>query len=187
MELILAEYEKRCGEYSDINQHLPTLKRYAEQCEHITEMGVRTVVSTWAFLAARPKKLVSIDINPCPIESAKQLALENGIDFEFIIADTGSPATEIEPTDLLFIDTWHCYDQMKKELALHPSKARKYMIFHDTTTFAQHPEIGGYPVPAGFTHRGIWPAIEEFLVEHPEWRLLERYTHNNGLTILERV
>ena len=26
---------------SDINEHLPTLLRYAQECDHITEMGVR--------------------------------------------------------------------------------------------------------------------------------------------------
>ena len=35
--------------------------------------------------------------------------------------------------------------------------------------------------------KGLWPAVEEFLIEHPEWKLKERYTHNNGLTILQRV
>ena len=39
---------------SDINEHLPTLRKYAEECDHITEMGVRWIVSTYAFLAAKP-------------------------------------------------------------------------------------------------------------------------------------
>ena len=57
-------YEERCQVPSDINQHMPTLKKYAEECDHITEMGVRWVVSTFAFLMGKPKKLVSIDIDP---------------------------------------------------------------------------------------------------------------------------
>jgi hypothetical protein len=36
-------------------------------------------------------------------------------------------------------------------------------------------------------NRGVWPAIEEFLAAHPEWILKERFTNNNGLTILQRV
>jgi hypothetical protein len=35
--------------------------------------------------------------------------------------------------------------------------------------------------------RGLWPAIDEFLKEHSEWKLEMRYTNNNGLTILSRV
>ena len=34
---------------------------------------------------------------------------------------------------------------------------------------------------------GLWPAVEDFLEKHPEWVLHERYTNNNGLTILKRV
>ena len=34
--------------------------------------------------------------------------------------------------------------------------------------------------------KGIWPAIEEFLLEHKEWSLKKRYLNNNGLTILEK-
>jgi hypothetical protein len=42
----------------------------------------------------------------------------------------------------------------------------------------------GVPIPE--IQKGLWPAIEEFLVEHPEWTLHERFTNNNGLTVLKR-
>jgi hypothetical protein len=44
---------------SDINEHIPALVEYASECEHITEMGVRAITSTWAFLGAAPNKLIS--------------------------------------------------------------------------------------------------------------------------------
>ena len=47
---------------SDINEHISTLIKYGSECEHITEMGVRWVVSTWAFLGAAPKVLKSYDM-----------------------------------------------------------------------------------------------------------------------------
>ncbi|MGD9307318.1 MAG: glycosyltransferase family 4 protein, partial [Desulfobacterales bacterium] len=40
-------YSQKCETPSDINQHLPILRKYAAQCSHITEFGVRGVVSTW--------------------------------------------------------------------------------------------------------------------------------------------
>jgi hypothetical protein len=56
-------YNEKCADiHSDIFEHLPTLKRYAKECEHITEMGVRWVVSTYALMMGKPKKLISIDI-----------------------------------------------------------------------------------------------------------------------------
>lgn len=35
--------------------------------------------------------------------------------------------------DLLFIDTWHVYGHLKRELALHAPRVRKYIAMHDTT------------------------------------------------------
>ena len=51
---------------SDINEHLPTIIKYGQECDHITEMGVRSVLSTWGWLAAAPKDgLISYDLyNP---------------------------------------------------------------------------------------------------------------------------
>jgi hypothetical protein len=173
-------YNQRCSTLSDINEHLPTLKKYAEECDHITEMGVRWVVSTYAFMMGGPKKLISIDINPVEkhgikVEDLVELAKEKNVDFEFQLGDT--TVIEIDETDFLFIDTWHVYQQLKTELTLHGNKARKYIGFHDTTIFETKGENG---------HPGLWPAIEEFLSENPHWSVRERFTNNNGLTILKR-
>ena len=190
---ITETYNNLLNTYSDIHEHLPTLKRYASECEHVTEMGFRSVVSTWAFLEGKPKRLVCIDIAPCPIEEAERLAKEAGIEFKFMQADTANPELTIEPTDLLFIDTYHIYEQLKQELKLHPKHVRKYIILHDTTTLADIGERTDYNgtvliVPENTDNpRGIWRAVEEFLHENKFWALKERYTNNNGLTVLERI
>ena len=182
-------YNELVNKSSDINEHLPTLRRYAEECEHITEMGVRWVVSTYAFLVAKPKTLVSIDIQlpstwNADITPIEQGAKDLGCDFSFHLSNVLD--IEIDQTDLLFIDTWHAYKQLKAELALHHSKVNKYIIFHDTTTY-EFSDEGGY-TEFGFEGdgQGLWPAIEEFLEEHPEWTIKERFTNNNGLTILHK-
>ena len=171
--MIEKKYKELCNKPSDINEHLPTLKKYAEECSHITEMGVRWVVSTWAFLAGKPKKLISYDINNHPnIEEVKKAA-DN---FEFIRADVLK--TEIEETDLLFIDTWHCDHQLRSELKLHADKVRRYVICHDTTTFGLRGEDGG---------EGLKKALNEFLEEDPNWKVKEVFENNNGLIVLERI
>lgn len=192
MPTITDYYNQRKNTPSDINEHIETLKNYATECSHITEMGVRSVVSTWAFLEANPKKLVSIDINDCPVQEAARLAHESGIDFQFIKSSTLE--MEIEETDLLFIDTWHVYQQLKKEFELHADKAKKYIILHDTTTFGENGEgIASTNINIitgqmeAIPHKGLWPAVEEFLASNTKWKLKERYTNNNGLTVLERA
>lgn len=167
---------------SDINQHLFTLKGYADGCEHITEMGVRGVVSTWALLAARPKTLIAIDIENCPIEEISETAKEVGINFKFIKDDTIREGFEIEETDFLFIDTWHVYPQLKKELSMHASKVKKYIAFHDTQTYGFVNERAFYSQP-----QGLQPAIKEFLQDNPEWVVSSNYKHNNGVIVIKRA
>jgi len=174
---IQQKYQERCNQVSDIYQHLPTLHNYAKECKRITEMGVRSVVSTWAFLAAKPDRLTSIDLEYSEnIEKVVALADIEHIDFDFVKADVLT--IEIEPTDLLFIDTWHTYTQLKQELALHASKAAKYIILHDTVTFGHIGEDG--------KDKGLLPAVYEFLAANEMWYLKEQYNNNNGLTVLAK-
>ena len=167
---------------SDINEHLYTLKGYAEGCKHITEMGVRHVVSSWAFLAAKPEKLVCIDINDCPIDEIATMAKENKITFQFIKDSTIRDDFTIEPTEFLFIDTWHVYPQLKQELEKHACNVSKYIAFHDTFTFGFENE-GKYPS----NPKGLRAAIVEFLNNNEDWQMASTYDHNNGLTIIKKV
>lgn len=172
-------YERLYNTPSDINEHLPTLANYASECEHITEMGVRYIVSTYALLMGKPKKMISYDIHMCNWEPVRDLVKED-TDFQFLVGNTLE--IEIEPTDLLFIDTLHNYTQLTKELELHAKKVSKYIIFHDTTSF----ETVGESY-TGKPEKGIWLAIQEFLQRNPQWVLKERFTNNNGLTIIEKA
>ena len=45
-------------------------------------------------------------------------------------------------------------------------------------------KMTGFPVHE--INKGLGPAIDEFLSYHKEWYILERYTNNNGLTILAK-
>lgn len=187
---IYANFKKLAHTPSDINEHMEALNRYASECEHITEMGVRNVVSTWAFLMAQPKKLVCYDIHKQKeVDHALWAAKESGIKMEFHEKDVLK--VEIEETDLLFIDTLHTYSQIKKELALHGNKSRKYIIFHDVVTYGHKPEPASWQTPEIMKNyvqndKGIMPAIEEFIDEN-DWKVKEFFTNNNGLLIIERM
>jgi len=186
-----SHYRKIVNEFSDINEHLHTLREYSEKCNHITEMGMRNVVSTFALVLAKPKTLISIDIKyPCSAKGQNNLSKiiefskENGIDFKFVQASTLD--IEIEKTDLLFIDTWHCYQQLKSELSLHSQNVAKYIVLHDTTTY-EFVDEELYGDCSNSEKHGLWAAIEEFVLSDPNWILEKRYINNNGLTILKRV
>lgn len=186
-EQIKANYELAKNTQSDIFEHLPTLYDLAKECNHITEIGVRNVVSTWAFMLRDPQTLIGIDIHDNGnIIEAKNIYPK----WKFIKGD--STKIEIEETDLLFIDTLHIYSQLKKELELHAKNVRKYIALHDTFTYGNVDEPTSWQTPEIMENykienkTGLKPAIEEFLELNKDWYLYKEYINNNGLTILKR-
>ena len=103
-----------------------------------------------------------------------------------------------ETFDLTFIDTWHVYGQLKRELDKFSKITLKYIIMHDTTvdewqgetirngwnSYQQSIDTG---IPENEINKGLWPAIDDFLTLNKEWILHERFMNNNGLTILKRL
>jgi len=192
MEKIRGYYEYYKNAPSDINEHLPTLLKYAEECEHITEMGVRTCNSSWALLYSNPKKMISYDkVQNESINTLINIANEYLMNFEFKLNDVLT--IEIEKTDLLFIDTWHTYNQLSLELELHSKNVNKYIILHDTVTYGLIDEqlydnssviVRNKPK----TKEGLMNAINDFLTSEngSTWEIFEEYKNNNGLLILKR-
>jgi hypothetical protein len=86
MSIINQNYELKKNTESDINQHLETLKNYAAKCQHITEMGVRGIVSTWALLAGKPKTFKCYDISVIDMSDVKREAEKEEINFQYINA-----------------------------------------------------------------------------------------------------
>lgn len=171
---MVEEYIRLCETPSDINEHLPILREYASKCATVTEMGVRTGVSTVALAMGRPKYMVSYDVNPAPAPMVKMLQSE--ILYHFI--QKSSLEVVIDATDLLFIDTLHTYAQLLAELTLHASKTKRYIIMHDTVTFGMNGADG--------ESRGLIHAIIDGL-NKSEWKCVGDFRNNNGLMIMERI
>lgn len=184
-KIVDEKYYYFCNVKSDINEHLPTLKKYSEECESILELGVRWVVASWAFLMGKPKKFYCMDIvEPLSygvdINILKLGAEEKNIEFNFILGNDLNPLiyNNLPNFDLIFIDTDHTYEQVSNELNIYHKLANKYIILHDTISF----RYGGFNGDS----KGIWLAITEFLNINSDWELWESYSNNNGLTILKR-
>jgi hypothetical protein len=170
------EYLNACERDTDIHEHLPIISELTSQCNHVTELGVGWAQSTRAFLRHNVE-IHSYEFMPQPgIREFFDEAKNAGRNVTLHVDDTRK--VNIAETDLMLVDSLHIYEQVQKELELHAGKVRKYLLFHDTTLFADRGEFGG---------KGIWPAVQEFMDSHSEWQLVERRTNNNGLTILKRV
>lgn len=127
----------------------------------------------------------------------REILLNEVLDFKFWIGNDLNYPND-EKFDIIFIDTWHIYGQLKRELEKFAPMCNQWIIMHDTTVDAVYGETirngwdarqqsieSGFPIEE--INKGLWPAIEEFLNEHKNFELHHRYTHNHGLTILRKI
>jgi predicted O-methyltransferase YrrM len=191
---------------SDINEHLPTLYKYALECDSILELGVRGCVSSWAFLKALndntnkkdDKYLFLNDIEECNIQDLINVSRDLNINVDYKWINDLNLDFKERTFDLIFIDTWHIYGQLKRELAKFSLLTNKYIILHDTTVDAIKGETirlkmdskkqsleSDYPIEE--IECGLQKAINEFLFVNRDWRQKEVFENNNGLTVLERI
>ena len=200
--LIDAGYISNCSTQSVINEHLPTLARYGSECSHITECSVGNgLMTSYVFAHSLKNKTTNkfVQVHREKVSSIDTFKTECANENVNVVFHEGSSLDcPIEDTELLFIDTWHVYGYLKRELERWNSHVSKYIIMHDTTVDEwagetirckwnprEQSEKSGIPVHE--ITKGLWPAIREFLASHPEWKMRERYGNNHGLTILQRV
>jgi hypothetical protein len=202
MEKVEEKYNSLCCSPSDINEHLPVLYKYAKECKSVLECGVRGCVSSWALVFgllhnnSETKNILLNDKVECDINEllneTKDLSIN--IKYEWI---NNLDLNVNENYDLVFIDTWHIYGHLKRELNKFGPVTNKYIIMHDTTI----DEIDGETIRCGWNAEqqsqetgysvdeircGLSKAISEFLENNKDWELLEKLTNNNGLTILKK-
>ena len=171
----LAEY---LGKGCDICEHLETIKKYASECDHVTEFGIRTGVSTTAIIAGKPKRFVTYDIDLGRFNAGQYCEMAKEVGVDLVVIEGNSVEVEIEETDMLMIDSEHTHEHMTKELSLHGGKVSKYIISHDTEKFKHRDEAR--------KDRGLWDALHEFMDSNPGWELREHFPNNNGLTVIQR-
>jgi len=204
LESLFANLKKEKG---DINEHLETLKSLASECDTVVEFGVRWMVSIVALAVSGCKNLYAYDVidpaafDPYRFQQLKIYCEKNNINFKLNIENV-LKIKEMPECDMLFLDTFHCYVQLKCELFLFSDKVKKYIVMHDTTSFSTHDECyttreAWFDAHKGnekilnivdpkSEKKGLTTAIEEFLEANPNWEIFKKYTNNNGLTILKR-
>lgn len=209
MNLLKDKYTTLCNTSSDINEHLPTLKSYAQECNSVFETGVRGVVSSYALLYGlventntNNKQIFLNDIMQCDIFEFKKLAEANSISVKYEWRNNLDLVFSTDETyDLTFIDTWHVYGQLKRELIKFSKITNKYIIMHDTEIDGIEGETIRYGglynnldglvsrtnIPKHEILKGLLPAIDEFLNSNTDWIMHEQFKNNNGLTILKKI
>lgn len=174
MSALEALYERACATSVDIGEHLPKLRALATCCQTIVEFGVFHGASSTALLTGCNGYVYSYDVQHYA-EIDPILAAAEG---KWIFRIGDSRVAAIPECDLLFIDSWHTGEHLTLELNAHALKVKRWIVMHDTETFGARGEDG---------KPGLWGALQAWLEKHPEWKINEHFTNNNGLTVLGRA
>lgn len=176
MNKLVRLYKERTLHSSDMISHMETLTHYATRCMSVVEFGLRGGNSTISILMGRPRTYLGVDIDEFRLKSEFEDACkENGIEATFL-ERTNDLSIDIPECDMLMIDTEHTNEHLRRELAKHGNKARKYIIFHDT--WMQNPAADG---------AGLRLAIDEFMLKNPEWHTHAQYYTSCGLTVISKI
>ncbi len=211
-QAIEALYSEYCKEPT-IGPHLPTLRELASKCQTIVEFGVQYGRSTTAFLLgladAEPiellpgvpkqcKNLHSYDLELTKTAAAlKALAEGPTLKDPVWLFHMENTRTAIVPAcDLLFVDSFHSFEQVDAELNNAADKVAKYIVFHDTVTFGSVAAANDHGVISWVYDRknnlmpesclGIRFAIDKLMIRDPSWKIIRSDTHAHGLLVLER-
>lgn len=155
--VLAAEFQRLSTSPSDINEHLPTFVELVRTLDahHVIELGTRTGVSTIGWLhglVGTSGHLTSIDLSPRP-------DIGDYDHWTFIQGDDLDPTivSQLDPADIVFIDTSHLYSQTVKELNVYRWLVRPggVIVLHDTEN----------RIPEDAPARPLYPvkrAIKEF-------------------------
>ncbi len=167
-------------------QHMDVIRDLAAECESCAEIGIRRGSSTIALLAGCPGTVTSFDIESYPQHASIMQAAEGRWSVAYIPSETATP----KPTDMLVIDGFHNYPQVKMELDLFADHVAKHLVFHDTISCGTvgdgiaNPKV--HQAPHLSDKRGIRMAIDELMIRDPSWFIKAHYPNDSGLLILER-
>ena len=152
--------------------HHDAITKYANGCESYKELGTHQGATAAAAVFAGFKKITLVDMDHYKIRPNENIfkthCMLEKIELDIIESTSLNPKT-VSDVDLLLIDSRHTYDHCKKELALHGSSVKKYIVFHDTKA-----------IP------GVKRAVMEFVTKNKEWEVLEHYEENVGYSVIGR-
>ena len=190
-QVSLSKYEN-----VNIREHLDDLTAEAKKYDTVVELGRQNMCSTLAILLGNPKKFITVDTDEPTDRWIYRKELANrycdvvGVDYEYRIADT----LQMEPIEceMMFIDTFHSYEQLYRELNIYHKSVSKTIVMHDTVSFGQTDEPSSAIKTSLLDKRfvgkaGLANALDDFLLENKEWVKSRIETKNNGMSYITRV
>jgi hypothetical protein len=166
-------YEVARTNPSDFHEHVVTIKELADKCEVVSEVAMWGKPSLVALCASNAKAVHSYS----PIEKGEWHKLKE-LENDRLQTRKLDPSQEVEPTDLLFVDTHHTAQTVFDQLNANKDAVRKYMAVHTTETFGEKGDDGS---------PGVLVGIRKFVHENREWTVIRHDRNNHGLIVLSRL
>jgi hypothetical protein len=174
-EIRRIQEEEHGKDYCQIHD---AIKKYMKECKSYMELGTHQGGTASAAMLCKPNRIYLVDMDMSRYRKflepiASDFCDKN--DIELIVRESDSTSiSTLNMTDMLVIDSYHHPDHMKKELNLHGTNVRKYIIAHDTSI------VNGRP------NDSLFDCLWEF-ADKNNWKILERGITNVGYTVLKKV
>ena len=157
--------------YRDINQHAPTLRRFASKCKTTAEFGMAVGCSARAILSGLPQEFTTVEIVDSP--NARNVVMNLGIlckkyNIKFTHIRENDIKVDLKNVDLLHLDSSHATNHVTTQLMQNRTKVNKYILGHD------------------YNSSQVRDAFTNFLKAAPEWKIIEIHNYNFGLVVLEK-
>lgn len=163
----------------DFHAHMEPLRDLCANVKHATEMSAWPKQAYLAIAAGMPKDGVLVSCASGQKHWWARMVMAKGVHFKMITND--SLTAEIEPTELLFLDSSHTAQRTFDELNRHAAKVSKYIVIHTvaTDTFGEHGDDGG---------PGVMYGVRQWLRSgaSAEWVVKSFTDVNHGLIVLSR-
>jgi len=158
------------------------IRKYLVYCTSYKELGTHQGATASCAMTSeyKPKYMELVDIDHIKYRwklksLAEPFCKEHGIELVVKEADSASLGSVSDRSiDMLVIDSLHKRHHMEKELTMHASNVKKYIIAHDTTICQDQPADA------------LFHCLYEFCREAPGWEVAEREMANVGYTVLKR-
>ncbi len=162
----------------DLNQHMPRLRELAAMAGGtVCELTARKE-STVALLAGRPGAVVAYSTEVEQYVRQTAAMVQPSTSFMAKPYTMGAIVGDMPENNLLFIDTFHRYLHLLKELTTYAPQCKRYIVLHDTTLYGGNGDDGG---------PGLRRAIMEFTQANPQWAVISHTDTQYGLTVLSCV
>jgi uncharacterized protein (UPF0305 family) len=203
------EYDRVSSTISDFIQNIVFIHDYAVKCVNILQLGMKDGTCTWALLKGlsdntsnENKWMITCDKKSYPIvKKIQDISKEEKISFTFfeknnLDIDIINNDYLKNGVDMIFINTWHVYGQLKRELEIYSRIVKKYIVIHGTDSYGEYGEAieehqnilkrsENSGIPVNEIVKGVKFAIDEFLENNKnEWVIDIIRSCGQGVTVL---